>query len=161
MPATFLSGVFYSIHTLPAFWQGVSHWNPIFYTIDGFPLRLLRGVRRLAVAQPGGGGGVFLALSIYALRLWPAATNSGTEVHASHSAQVRQYIADGLPCDHLDVQGDGSHFDAVIVSAAFEGKRLIQRHQLVYAALGDRMKAEIHALSMRTLTLDEYRQAGK
>ena len=40
-------------------------------------------------------------------------------------AQVRQYIADGLPCDHLDVQGDGSHFDAVIVSAAFEGKRLI------------------------------------
>ena len=58
-------------------------------------------------------------------------------------------------------QGDGSHFDAVIVSAAFEGKRLIQRHQLVYAALGDRMKAEIHALSMRTLTPDEYRQAGK
>ncbi len=55
-------------------------------------------------------------------------------------AQVRQYIADGLPCEHLDVQGDGSHFDAVIVSAAFEGKRLIQRHQLVYAALGDRMK---------------------
>ena len=40
-------------------------------------------------------------------------------------AQVRQYIADGLPCEHLDVQGDGSHFDAVIVSTAFEGKRLI------------------------------------
>jgi acid stress-induced BolA-like protein IbaG/YrbA len=75
--------------------------------------------------------------------------------------QVRQYIADGLPCEHLDVQGEGSHFDAVIVSAAFEGKRLIARHQLVYAALGDRMKAEIHALSMRTLTPDEFTKAGR
>lgn len=75
--------------------------------------------------------------------------------------QVRQYIADGLPCDHLDVQGDGSHFDAVIVSSAFEGKRLIARHQLVYAALGDRMKAEIHALSMRTMTPEEFAKAGQ
>jgi acid stress-induced BolA-like protein IbaG/YrbA len=74
--------------------------------------------------------------------------------------EVRQYIADGLTCEHIDVQGDGSHFDAVIVSAAFEGKRPIARHQLVYAALGDRMKAEIHALSMRTLTPDEYK-AGR
>ena len=74
--------------------------------------------------------------------------------------QVRQYIADGLPCDHLDVQGDGSHFEAIIVSPAFEGKRPIARHQMVYAALGDRMKAEIHALSMRTLTPGEYAKAG-
>ncbi|SAH88042.1 BolA-like protein [Bordetella ansorpii] len=74
--------------------------------------------------------------------------------------QVRDYIAQGLPCEHLDVQGDGQHFDAVIVSASFEGKRLIARHQLVYAALGDRMKAEIHALSMRTLTPGEYAKAG-
>jgi len=74
--------------------------------------------------------------------------------------QVRQYIADHLPCDHIDVQGDGSHFDAVIVSSSFEGKRPIARHQLVYAALGDRMKAEIHALSMRTLTPAEY-EAGR
>ncbi|KAG1450350.1 hypothetical protein G6F57_016424 [Rhizopus arrhizus] len=71
-------------------------------------------------------------------------------------AQVRQYIADGLSCEHLDVQGDGSHFDAVIVSTAFEGKRLIQRHQLVYAALGDRMKAEIHALQV----MDKLRITG-
>ncbi|MFU1997521.1 BolA family protein [Bordetella avium] len=75
--------------------------------------------------------------------------------------QVRQYIADGLSCEHLDVQGDGSHFDAIIVSTAFEGKRLIARHQLVYAALGDRMKAEIHALSMRTLTPEEFHKAGR
>lgn len=71
--------------------------------------------------------------------------------------QVHQYIADKLPCEHLQVQGDGSHFEALIVSTAFEGKRLIARHQLVYTVLGDRMKAEIHALSMRTLTPDEYK----
>ncbi len=71
--------------------------------------------------------------------------------------QVRQYIADHLECEHIEVQGDGAHFDALIVSPAFAGKRLIARHQLVYAALGDRMRAEIHALSMRTLTPEEYK----
>lgn len=71
--------------------------------------------------------------------------------------QVRQYIADNMPCEHVEVQGDGSHFEAVIVSTAFEGKRLIARHQLVYAALGERMKSEIHALSMRTLTPAEHK----
>lgn len=70
--------------------------------------------------------------------------------------QVRDYIAAGLACDHLQVEGDGHHFEAVIVSAAFAGKRPIARHQLVYAALGDRMRAEIHALSMRTLTPEEF-----
>lgn len=71
--------------------------------------------------------------------------------------QVRQYIADHLDCEHLEVLGDGHHFQAVIVSHQFEGKRQVARHQLVYAALGDRMRAEIHALSMQTLTPDEYR----
>ncbi len=69
---------------------------------------------------------------------------------------VRSYIAAGLPCDHLEVSGDGHHFEALIVAAAFEGKRPIQRHQLVYKALGDRMREEIHALSMRTLTPAEF-----
>jgi acid stress-induced BolA-like protein IbaG/YrbA len=71
---------------------------------------------------------------------------------------VKDYIAAGLNCTHLEVAGDGSHFEAVIVSDAFAGKRLIQRHQLVYAALGDRMREEIHALSMKTLTPEEYQQ---
>ena len=71
---------------------------------------------------------------------------------------VQRYIADGLACEHLTVEGDGHHFEAVIVSAAFEGKRPIARHQLVYAALGDRMRAEIHALSMKTLTPAEWRE---
>jgi acid stress-induced BolA-like protein IbaG/YrbA len=74
---------------------------------------------------------------------------------------VKRYIAAGLDCDVLQVDGDGQHFDAVIVSAAFEGKNRIQRHQLVYAALGERMRAEVHALSMRTLTPSEYAQAAR
>ena len=69
---------------------------------------------------------------------------------------VRSYIAAGLACDHLEVTGDGQHFEAVIVAPSFEGKRLIQRHQQVYAALGDRMREEIHALSMKTLTPAEW-----
>ena len=69
---------------------------------------------------------------------------------------IKNYIANGLECTHLEVEGDGQHFSALIVSPAFAGKRLIQRHQIVYAALGDRMKAEIHALSMKTLTPEEY-----
>ena len=70
---------------------------------------------------------------------------------------IRRYIADGLSCEVLEVAGDGQHFEALIVSAAFEGKSRVARHQLVYAALGDRMKQEIHALSMRTLTPSEHR----
>ena len=70
--------------------------------------------------------------------------------------RIKNYIASGLECTHLEVEGDGQHFSALIVSPAFAGKRLIQRHQLVYAALGDRMREEIHALSMKTLTPEEH-----
>ncbi|CAL8472835.1 MULTISPECIES: BolA family protein [Burkholderiaceae] len=73
--------------------------------------------------------------------------------------QVKDYIAGGLSCQHLEVEGDGQHFFATIVSDAFVGKRLIARHQLVYAALGERMREEIHALSMKTLTPDEWKSA--
>lgn len=67
--------------------------------------------------------------------------------------QLEQYITDHLACDYIRVNGDdGTHFEALVVSPAFVGKTMIQQHQLVYAALGDRMRAEIHALSMRTLT---------
>ena len=70
--------------------------------------------------------------------------------------QVREYIAKGLDCDELRVAGDGQHFEALIVSASFNGRSRVQRHQLVYAALGDRMREEIHALSMKTLTPEEW-----
>ncbi len=73
--------------------------------------------------------------------------------------EVRSYIAAGLPCSHLEVEGDGRHFYATIVSASFEGLSRVRRHQLVYAALGERMKEQIHALSMKTLTPEEFTQA--
>ena len=69
---------------------------------------------------------------------------------------VRGFIAAGLPCDHLEVEGDGHHFFATIVSAEFTGKSRVLRHQRVYTALGDRMRAQIHALSMKTLTPAEW-----
>jgi acid stress-induced BolA-like protein IbaG/YrbA len=73
---------------------------------------------------------------------------------------VKQGISAGLKCEHIEVRGDGQHFEAVIVCSAFDGKNRVQRHQLVYAALGDRMREEIHALSMRTLTPLEW-QGGQ
>ena len=73
-------------------------------------------------------------------------------------AAIEAYIAQGLSCDLVKVEGDGRHFQALIVSAAFEGKSRVARHQQVYQALGDRMRQEIHALSMRTLTPAEYGQ---
>lgn len=73
---------------------------------------------------------------------------------------VREGIARGLDCEHLEVIGDGEHFQALVVSRAFEGRSRIERHQLVYAALGDRMRSEIHALSIRTLTPEEWRSGG-
>lgn len=70
--------------------------------------------------------------------------------------QVKSYIEQGIPCQFITVEGDGQHFFATIVSKEFEGLRLVQRHQKVYGALGDRMKAEIHALSFKALTPAEH-----
>jgi acid stress-induced BolA-like protein IbaG/YrbA len=72
--------------------------------------------------------------------------------------QIKGWIEGGLACEHVEVRGDGHHFEAVIVSPAFDGKSRVQRHQLVYAALGDRMRAEIHALSMQTFAPGEWAQ---
>jgi acid stress-induced BolA-like protein IbaG/YrbA len=67
--------------------------------------------------------------------------------------ELQTLIAAGLACEHIQVAGDGRHWEAVIVSPEFEGKRLIQRHQRVYATLGARMRTdEVHALSMKTFT---------
>lgn len=69
---------------------------------------------------------------------------------------VQRFITEGLACEFVDVEGDGRHFFATIVSSAFEGHSRVRRHQQVYAALGDRMREQIHALSMKTLTPAEY-----
>ena len=71
--------------------------------------------------------------------------------------ELHSIIAAGLACNHLELSGDGRHWYAIIVSPAFEGKRLIQRHQQVYATLGGRLQTdEVHALSMKTYTPAEW-----
>jgi acid stress-induced BolA-like protein IbaG/YrbA len=75
------------------------------------------------------------------------------------ATEVETYIRHGLACDYVQVLGDdGQHFEAVIVSQQFAGKNMVQQHQLVYQALGDRMREEIHALSMRTFTPEAWKQ---
>ena len=73
---------------------------------------------------------------------------------------IKAGIEAGLACEHVEVVGDGEHFQALVVSAAFVGGNRVQRHQLVYAALGERMREEIHALSMRTLAPQEWKTGG-
>ncbi len=73
------------------------------------------------------------------------------------SDQLEAISASQLPCQHLSVEGDGRHWYATIVSTQFEGLRLIQRHQKVYATLGQKMQTdEVHALSMKTYTPSEW-----
>lgn len=73
------------------------------------------------------------------------------------SDDLQNIIAAGLNCEHLAVEGDGRHWYATIVSAEFEGKRAIQRHQRVYATLGEKIRTdEVHALSMKTFTPAEW-----
>jgi len=74
---------------------------------------------------------------------------------------IERAIAAHLPCEHVAVQGDGHHWEAVIVCARFEGLPKVRQHQLVYAALGDAMREEIHALSMTTLTPAQWAAARK
>ena len=73
------------------------------------------------------------------------------------SEELKSIIAAGLPCEHIELSGDGQHWYATIVSSSFEGQRLIQRHQKVYATLGGRIQTnEVHALSMKTFTPAEW-----
>ncbi|MES2424715.1 MAG: BolA family protein [Pseudomonadota bacterium] len=75
--------------------------------------------------------------------------------------ELQAIIASGLACDHLKVEGDGRHWYATVVASEFEGKRLIQRHQRVYATLGAKIYTdEVHALSMKTYTPAEWAALG-
>lgn len=69
---------------------------------------------------------------------------------------IERHLRAGLDCRHLSVTGDGAHFEAIIVSTAFAGKSRVARHQVVYGVLGERMREEIHALSMKTFTPEEW-----
>jgi acid stress-induced BolA-like protein IbaG/YrbA len=71
--------------------------------------------------------------------------------------ELKNIISTHLKCDHIVLEGDGQHWYATIVADAFEGKRLIQRHKLVYATLGEKIQTnEVHALSMKTYTPQEW-----
>jgi acid stress-induced BolA-like protein IbaG/YrbA len=71
--------------------------------------------------------------------------------------ELQRIIAHDLPCELVQVEGDGRHWYATIVSPEFEGKRLVQRHKRVYDTLGDRIQTDtVHALSMKTYTPEEW-----
>jgi acid stress-induced BolA-like protein IbaG/YrbA len=73
--------------------------------------------------------------------------------------QIREWIAHELPCEHLAVDGDGQHFEAVIVSAEFAGLSRVARQQKLNAILKARFDSgELHALSMKTMTPEEWNQ---
>ena len=70
--------------------------------------------------------------------------------------EIKSLIESGISTSYVNVVGDGTHFEAVIVSSDFENKILIDRHKLVYNALGDAMKEDIHAISLKTYTPDQW-----
>ncbi len=73
--------------------------------------------------------------------------------------EIEQLIAKGIPGAHVEVRdmtGGGDHFEALVISETFDGKGLVERHQAVYNALGDAMRARVHALALKTLTPAQY-----
>ena len=75
--------------------------------------------------------------------------------------RIREMIEQGISTSFVEVEGDGTHFQAVVVSEQFRGKPPIERHKLVYAALGDAMESEIHAISIKTYTDDQWKKLKK
>jgi acid stress-induced BolA-like protein IbaG/YrbA len=85
----------------------------------------------------------------------------GLQCFKMQAEELKRIIEQGLPDAHVEVRdytGGGDHFEALVVSQEFEGKTLVQRHQAVYAALGDAMRAQVHALTLKTLTPAQYQQ---
>lgn len=75
--------------------------------------------------------------------------------------QIKQLIEAGLPgCQAIVTGDDGAHFEATVVSDRFVGQSMVKQHQMVYATLGNRMEAEIHALALRTLTPDQWQNTS-
>jgi acid stress-induced BolA-like protein IbaG/YrbA len=74
-----------------------------------------------------------------------------------HPDQIKQLILAGMDCTHLELDGDGQHFQAIVVSPEFAGKNRVQRQQRVYQTLKDKLATgELHALSFKTLTPEEW-----
>jgi acid stress-induced BolA-like protein IbaG/YrbA len=81
-------------------------------------------------------------------------------MNAMQSEEIQAMIARGLPGSEVQVSGDGRHFDALIISDAFAGKGLLEQHRMVYATLGGRMGGDIHALTLRTYTREQWERAN-
>ena len=75
--------------------------------------------------------------------------------------RIREMIEQGIQASFVEVKGDGTHFQAIVVSEQFRGKPPLERHKLVYAALGDAMESEIHAISIKTYTDDQWKKLKK
>ena len=74
-----------------------------------------------------------------------------------HPDQIKQLLLAGMLCEHLELDGDGRHFSALVVSAEFVGKNRVQRQQRVYQTLKEKLASgELHALSFKTLTPEEW-----
>jgi stress-induced morphogen len=85
----------------------------------------------------------------------------GLEFIKMQADELKKLIEQGLPGAHVEVRdftGGGDQFEALVVSPDFEGKSLVERHQAVYSALGDAMRAQVHALTLKTLTPAQYQQ---
>ncbi len=72
--------------------------------------------------------------------------------------ELKKLIEAGVPSAQVTVQGDGDHFEATVISAAFEGKSRVQQHQMVYGSLGELMQGAVHALALRTFTPQQWEQ---
>ena len=75
--------------------------------------------------------------------------------------EIKTLIATGIDCTEIRVDGDGSHFSAIVVSEVFEGLNMVKQHQLVYGTLGGRMGGDIHALSIQAYTPSQWEMASK
>jgi len=70
---------------------------------------------------------------------------------------IKQLIRAGMNCDFLELDGDGQHFEAIVVSTEFAGKNRVQRQQHVYKTLKEKLASgELHAISFKTLTPEEW-----
>lgn len=75
--------------------------------------------------------------------------------------EIEELIRRGIPGCEVQVDGDGRHFRAIVVSDAFAGLSLVKQHQLVYGALGDAMKEQVHALSIDSYTPEAWEKQRK
>ncbi|MCI0455049.1 MAG: BolA family transcriptional regulator [Candidatus Dadabacteria bacterium] len=75
-----------------------------------------------------------------------------------NAEEIKALIECAMPGSIVNVEGDGTHFEAIVVSSEFEGKGLLEQHQMVYIALGESMRERIHALSLKTYTPDQWKR---